>query len=94
MHGYDALLSPTVPIVAPPIADVAPGSARDAEFFRVNALLLRNTSVMNMLDGCALSLPCQRADEPAVGLMIWHAAMHDDAVLNVAREIERNLPRQ
>ena len=94
MHGYDALLSPTVPIIAPPIADVAPGSARDAEFFRVNALLLRNTSVVNMLDGCALSLPCQRGNEPGVGLMVWHAAMHDDTVLNVAREIERNLPRR
>ena len=33
---FDALLSPTVPIVAPPIASVAPGSERDAEFFRVN----------------------------------------------------------
>jgi Asp-tRNA(Asn)/Glu-tRNA(Gln) amidotransferase A subunit family amidase len=39
-------------------------------------------------------LPCQRGDEAAVGLMVWHAAMHDDAVLNVAREIERTLPRQ
>lgn len=93
-QGYDALLSPTVPIIAPPLADVAPGQARDAEFFRVNALLLRNTSVVNMLDGCALSLPCQRGDEPAVGLMVWHAAMRDDAVLNVARQIERILRKQ
>ena len=51
LQGFDALLSPTVPIVAPTIASVAPGSERDAEFFRVNALLLRNTSVVNMLVG-------------------------------------------
>ena len=91
---YDALLSPTVPLVAPPIADVAPGSERDAEFFRVNALLLRNTSVVNMLDGCALSLPCHVAGELPVGLMVWHGAMHDDAVLNVGLQIERILQKQ
>ena len=44
----------------PPIAEVAPGAERDEAFFRINALLLRNTSVVNMLDGCAISLPCQR----------------------------------
>ena len=94
MAGYDALLSPTVPILAPTIASVAPGSERDAEFFRVNGLLLRNTSVVNMLDGCALSLPCHQQDELPVGLMVWHAAMHDDAVLHVALAIERLLQEQ
>ena len=34
MQGFDAFLSPTVPIVAPPIADVAPGSEGDDAFFR------------------------------------------------------------
>jgi aspartyl-tRNA(Asn)/glutamyl-tRNA(Gln) amidotransferase subunit A len=58
--GYDAVLSPTVPMVAPPIAQVAPGAERDEAFFRVNALLLRNTSVVNMLDGCAISCPARR----------------------------------
>jgi hypothetical protein len=37
------------------------------EFFRVNALLLRNTSVVNMLDGCAISIPCQHARRTARG---------------------------
>jgi len=92
--GFDALLSPTVPIVAPTIASVAPGSERDAEFFRVNALLLRNTSVVNMLDGCALSLPCHQAGELPVGLMVWHAALRDDAVLNIGLLIEQELQKQ
>ena len=91
---FDALLSPTVPLVAPPIADVAPGAERDAEFFRVNALLLRNTSVVNMLDGCALSLPCHQAGELPVGLMLWHAAEHDDALLNVAQQVAQTLQFQ
>ncbi|VTU30263.1 Glutamyl-tRNA(Gln) amidotransferase subunit A [Variovorax sp. PBL-H6] len=88
---YDALLSPTVPLVAPPLAEVAPGSERDEAFFRINTLLLRNPSVVNMLDGCALSLPCHADGELPVGLMLWHAALHDDAVLAVALQVEREL---
>lgn len=102
MEGYDALLSPTVPIVAPRLADVAPAdgidpaqdAARDAEFFRVNSLLLRNTSVVNLLDGCALSLPCHAPGELPVGLMVWHGALRDDTVLNVALQIEQTLQKQ
>ena len=99
--GFDALLSPTVPILAPTIASVAPANgrdaledaARDAAFFRANGLLLRNTSIVNMFDGCALSLPCHTAGELPVGLMVWHAALHDDAVLNVGLRIEEELQK-
>jgi Asp-tRNA(Asn)/Glu-tRNA(Gln) amidotransferase A subunit family amidase len=91
LAGYDAVLSPTVPMVAPPIADVAPGAARDEAFFRTNALLLRNTSVVNMLDGCALSLPCQAPGELPVGLMAWHGALRDDTILHLSLQIERLL---
>lgn len=94
MRGFDAFLSPTVPMVAPPIEDVAPGSERDDAFFRVNALLLRNTSVINMLDGCAVSLPCHAPDELPVGLMVWAGAMRDDPVLNIAIQIETLLHKQ
>ncbi|SCK53587.1 aspartyl-tRNA(Asn)/glutamyl-tRNA(Gln) amidotransferase subunit A [Variovorax sp. HW608] len=88
---FDAVLSPTVPITAPTIASVAPGPERDDEFFRINALLLRNPSVVNMLDGCAISIPCHATGELPVGLMIWHAALHDDAVLAAALQAERAL---
>jgi Asp-tRNA(Asn)/Glu-tRNA(Gln) amidotransferase A subunit family amidase len=88
LQGFDAVLSPTSPIVAPPIADVAPGAERDEAFFRVNALLLRNTSVVNMLDGCAISLPCHTSGELPVGLMAWHGAMRDDTVLQLALAVE------
>ncbi len=85
---YDAVLSPTVPIVAPPTASIA---SDDAEFFRVNALLLRNTSVVNMLDGCALSLPCHTPGQLPVGLMVWSTALRDDVVLDVSLAIEAAL---
>jgi amidase/aspartyl-tRNA(Asn)/glutamyl-tRNA(Gln) amidotransferase subunit A len=84
----DALLSPTLPLVAPPIAPLV---ASDEAFFATNARLLRNPAVVNMLDGCALSLPCHRAGEMPVGLMVWSSALHDDAVLDVSLAIEAAL---
>ena len=84
-QDFDALLSPTVPVTAPPLA---PLMADDALFFATNALLLRNPSAINLLDGCALSLPCQAPDAAPVGLMVWAPAMHDDAVLGVSLAIE------
>ncbi len=86
--GYDAVLSPTTPITAPKISAVAPGAERDAEFFRVNGLLLRNTSAVNTLDGCGISLPCHSPGDLPVGMMAWHAAMHDDTILQLALLLE------
>jgi aspartyl-tRNA(Asn)/glutamyl-tRNA(Gln) amidotransferase subunit A len=94
LQGFHAVLSPTVPIVAPPLAQISPGAERDQEFFRVNALLLRNTSVVNMLDGCAISIPCHAPGELPVGLMIWQSAMRDDTVLNIARQAEAALVKK
>jgi amidase/aspartyl-tRNA(Asn)/glutamyl-tRNA(Gln) amidotransferase subunit A len=93
MASFDALLSPCTPIPAPLMADVAPGDARDEAFFKANALVLRNTSVVNMLDGCALSLPCHVRGELPTGLMVWHAGEHDDAVLNIGLRIEELLQK-
>jgi Asp-tRNA(Asn)/Glu-tRNA(Gln) amidotransferase A subunit family amidase len=99
LNGFDALLSPTVPIVAPAIAELAPAdgrdsaqdAARDEAFFRINALLLRNPSVVNMLDGCAISLPCHAPGELPAGLMLWHGALHDDTILNIALQADAAL---
>ena len=88
LRRFDAVLSPTVPIVAPSIASVV---SDNDEFFRINALLLRNTSVVNMLDGCAISIPCHTPGQLPVGLMIWHAALHDDALLDLALHVESAL---
>jgi len=88
LRGFDALLSPTVPLVAPPVAAL---EASDEEFFRVNALLLRNPSVVNLLDGCAISLPCQPPGAAPVGLMLWQAREHDDALLDTALAVESAL---
>ena len=85
---FDALLSPTVPLRAPPIAALRDD---DAAFFAANARLLRNPSVINFLDGCALSLPCHtRGDWPA-GLMLWAPGGHDDTLLSVSLAVEAAL---
>jgi len=88
LQAFDALLSPTVPVVAPPLAPLVDD---DDAFFAANNLLLRNPASVNFLDGCALSLPCQRDDELPVGLMVWHGAGHDDAVLAAGLAIEEAL---
>lgn len=85
LAGFDALLAPTVPIVAPPLA---PLQADDAAFFATNALVLRNPSVVNFLDGCAISLPCHAAGGWPVGLMLAAPALHDDRLLSAALAVE------
>ena len=88
LRHHDVMLSPTVPIVAPPLAALRDD---DAAFFRDNALLLRNPSVVNLLDGCALSLPCHEPGRAPVGLMVWQRAMADDEVLDASLAIEAAL---
>lgn len=79
IEGFDALLCPTVPIVAPAIEALA----TDEAFFKANGLLLRNTFAINFLDGCSFSLPCQREGELPVGLML-SSVRGDDARLAAA----------
>jgi len=88
VQDFDALLSPTVPVVAPPLAPLVDD---DEVFFVANNLLLRNPSSVNFLDGCALSVPCQGDGELPVGLMVWHGAGHDDVVLAAGLAIEAGL---
>jgi len=91
LQGFDAALSPTVPIVAPP---VAPLIASDEAFFAANGKLLRNTLPVNFLDGCALSLPCQAPGTLPVGLMVWGPALSDDAILGASLAIEQQLQQR
>lgn len=88
MQGFDALVCPTVPMVAP---EIEPLLASDEAFFATNALMLRNTSVINMLDGCSISLPCQAPGEMPVGLMLSSSAMQDEALLALAMQVEQAL---
>ena len=84
---FDALLLPTVPIVAPRIADLDDEIAyRD-----INLLLLRNPTIANFLDACAISLPCHRPGEAPVGLMLIGHHGDDARLLSLAASIEKLL---
>ena len=85
LAGFDALLMPTTPIIAPPVAELA---ASDENYARANALMLRNPSIINFLDGCALSMPCHAAGSAPVGLMVCGPAMHDKRILAIGVAIE------
>ncbi len=88
MEPFDALLMPTAPCVAPSIAEAG---ASDEAYFRWNGRLLRNHGLVNFLDGCAASLPCQAPGAAPVGLMVCGTAGTDRRVLAVSRAIERAL---
>ncbi len=87
LDGYDALLCPTVPIIAPPITEVED----DAAWARVNNLLLRNPRAINFLDGCALSLPIGDSGTGPVGLMVCGEWNEDARLLRIGRAIEETL---
>ncbi len=84
---YDALMLPTCPIVPPPIAQLDDAD----EYTRVNLLSLRNTTLGNFLDRCAISLPCHRAGEAPVGLMLMGQTMADAKLFAVAAGVEAAL---
>jgi aspartyl-tRNA(Asn)/glutamyl-tRNA(Gln) amidotransferase subunit A len=87
LQGVDAMISPTVPMVAPALADLAPGAAHEEAYLRVNRLLLRNPSTVNFLDGCAITIPCQEPGQLPVGLMLWQLHGHDSAILGIAKQL-------
>ena len=84
-RDFDALLMPTTPIVAPPIADL---SGSDEAYHAANMLMLRNSSFGNFLDRCATSLPIHRDGDAPVGLMVMGETMGDGKALAVAAGIE------
>ncbi len=83
--GYDALLWPTVAIAAPPIADLL---ADDDVYARVNLLVLRNTSMVNAADGCALTVPMHAPGTAPAGLMIVGPGDADRRILAIGATLE------
>lgn len=88
LDGYDALLMPTVPVVAPRIAAL---QASDEAYYAANGLILRNPTLVNFLDGCAISLPCHDQGAAPVGLSLAAGAGHDARLLGLALAAEQVL---
>ena len=87
LQGCAAIVYPTVPMLAPRLADCA----EDDEYARLNLLALRNPAVANVLDGCALSLPIHDPGDPPVGMNLLCLAYQDEPLLALGRGVERAL---
>jgi aspartyl-tRNA(Asn)/glutamyl-tRNA(Gln) amidotransferase subunit A len=81
---YDALVLPTTANTPPKIADLAD----DKAFAKENLRALRNCTLINTLDGCAISLPAHRQGEAPVGLMLAAAGGSDRRILELAAAME------
>jgi len=81
---YDALVLPTTANTPPRIADLAD----DKAFTKANLLSLRNCTLINMIDGCAISLPCHREGEAPVGLMLAACGGADRRIFELAAAME------
>ena len=88
LEGFDAVLCPTTPTIAPEIAKL---ETSDEAFFKANGQMLRNTFAFNFLDGCSFSLPCHASGEQAVGLMLSSVRGDDAALAAVALAVEAAL---
>jgi aspartyl-tRNA(Asn)/glutamyl-tRNA(Gln) amidotransferase subunit A len=81
---YDALVMPTTANTPPRISDLAD----DAAFTKANLLSLRNCALVNLFDGCAISLPCHREGEAPVGLMLAASGGSDRRIFELAAGME------
>jgi aspartyl-tRNA(Asn)/glutamyl-tRNA(Gln) amidotransferase subunit A len=87
LADLDALAMPTTPIVAPLLSEVD----KPEDFARKNALLLRNTTIWNFFDCCAISLPLPRDGGLPAGLMLVARNGHDHHLLRIAAAVEKLL---
>jgi aspartyl-tRNA(Asn)/glutamyl-tRNA(Gln) amidotransferase subunit A len=81
---YDALVLPTTANTPPKIADLAD----DKAFTVANLRSLRNCTLINMIDGCAISLPAHREGEVPVGLMLASTGGSDRRIFELAAGME------
>ena len=86
----DALIMPTLPLVAPPIA----AFAKDEDFWRLNGRILRNTALINFLDRCAITLPISPPGAAPVGLTVVGSHGEDRRLLAIALGVEALVERE
>src|ERR1700686_914135 len=81
---YNALVLPTTANTPPRIADLADDKAFTAQNLRA----LRNCTLINVLDGCAISLPAHHDGEVPVGLMLAASGGADRRIFELAAAME------
>jgi aspartyl-tRNA(Asn)/glutamyl-tRNA(Gln) amidotransferase subunit A len=83
-----AWIMPTVPIVAPAIRALESDAAL---WSHVNGALLRNPMIANLIDGCALTLPCHAPGAAPVGVMLTGIHRTDRDLLALGLAIEKRV---
>jgi len=91
LGAFDAVIAPTVPVVAPRLKPIMDDLATLGEYFKANTAVLRNCQFINFLDGCALTLPIHELANAPAGLMIAGPAMTDQRVLAIGLAVEAQL---
>ncbi len=85
IYSYDAIIMPTIPILPPTIRELED----EDTYFKKNALILRNPTLINYLDGCAFSLPYHNSDNLPIGIMLATTHGKDDDLFNIAYSLEK-----
>ncbi len=85
MADVDVLAMPTAAVIAPLQSDLE----KPEDFARRNAMCLRNTSIWNFFDCCAISLPLPKQGGQNVGLMLVARNGHDHRLFRIAAAVER-----
>jgi aspartyl-tRNA(Asn)/glutamyl-tRNA(Gln) amidotransferase subunit A len=82
---FDAVLMPTVPVVAPLISQfIESEEARRKDY----PILIRNTCVANYFDRCALTIPCHEPGSAPVGLTLMGEHMADHSLMGIGMSVE------
>ena len=85
---YDAVVMPTVPLVAPKLAEFA---GNEPLWLATNRRMIRNPGIANFLDRCALSLPCHETGSAPVGFSLMGEHMGDRRLLAIGLAVEKIL---
>jgi aspartyl-tRNA(Asn)/glutamyl-tRNA(Gln) amidotransferase subunit A len=91
LGAFDAIIAPTVPVVAPRMKPIMDDLATLGEYFKANTAVLRNCQYINFLDGCALTLPIHEPGHAPAGLMIAGPALADQRMLAIGLAVEAHL---
>ncbi|MDL2403298.1 amidase [Rhizobium mayense] len=81
---FHAVLMPTVPILPPLVAMLK----NPDEHRRVEFMIGRNNEIANFFDCCAATVPCQKAGDLPVGLLVQGKHGDDRRLLSIAHSVE------
>ncbi|MAF48348.1 MAG: amidase [Rhodospirillaceae bacterium] len=84
-RNYDAIVMPTLPVIAPPISQFEGSDEALRDPF---IIVIRNASIANLLQRCALTIPCHEAGSAPVGFMLMGEAMRDHRLMGIGQSVE------